>query len=522
VSSGERSDPPLATVVVVGGGIAGLSAALELSSLHPIGPTAAKPFRIILLESSDRLGGHIRGQEIGDRRVDVGPDAFLARRPEAVSLCADLAMSADLVAPGSSSASVWSRGALRRLPAGLVLGAPTRLGPLARSGIVSLKGLARASLDLLSDGGSPDESDGDRSVGDIVTSRLGREVTDFLTGPLVGGINAGRVDTLSAKAVFPALLEASRRRGSLMRALRSSTPSSQSTTPGGVHVSERGDSPPAVFLSPASGINSLPGRLAAILNARGVEVVLSAPVTRIERLAGRWTVHFSDSSTLTSDGVVLATPARIAGGLIVGFDTELAGLLSGIRTASVVVTTYRFRADGIRHPLDGTGFLVPPIRSIGAGGRNTPFRAGLMTAATFMSKKWPQLARSDDVLIRASTGRAGDDRAIAMDDQTLAATVLGELELVLGNLGRPIDFVSSRFPNSFPQYEVGHVELVDRIEAVAARHPAFALAGASYRGIGIPACIGSGRRAARAVSEGLAALSREGPTPRQIPGRSTP
>ncbi len=202
---------PGATIAVVGGGIAGLSAAWELSG------SITSDVRVIVFEAGSQPGGHLRSETIGGRPVDVGPDAFLARRPEAVELCSELGLSETLVAPGSSTAFIWSRNALRRFPAGLVLGVPTRLGPLAKSGIVSASGVARAALDLVLP--SPAQPDGsDVSVGEIVTSRLGRQVTESLSGPLVGGINAGRIEDLSSEAVFPALADASRRRGSLMRA----------------------------------------------------------------------------------------------------------------------------------------------------------------------------------------------------------------------------------------------------------------------------------------------------------------
>ena len=245
-----------------------------------------------MLEASPRLGGNLRSSEVGGRVVDVGADAFLARRPEALELCKELGIGDTLVAPGSQTASVWAKGALRPLPAGLVLGVPTRIGPLARSGIISPLGVARAGIDLVAplrpDAGSATE---DRSVGEVVASRLGSEVRDLLAGPLVGGIHAGSADDLSAEAVFPALLEASRRKGSLdARALRQpagptragsgSTDESPRAPTGGAQT---GASP--VFFSPLSGVASIPEKLAAALRARGVEVLTSQPVERV-RCAG--------------------------------------------------------------------------------------------------------------------------------------------------------------------------------------------------------------------------------------------
>jgi protoporphyrinogen/coproporphyrinogen III oxidase len=511
------------TFAIVGGGIAGLSAAWELAGACA-NSSRSCPTRIVVFESSDRLGGHIRAADVGDRNVDVGPDAFLARRPEAVALCEEIGIDGGLVAPGSSKAFVWSRGSLRGMPAGLVLGAPTRIGPLARSGIVSYTGIARAALDLvLPRTASGSESSRDRSVGEIVSSRLGREVTDSLTGPLVGGINAGRVDDLSAEAVFPALLEASRRGGSLMRALRRASP--QPGTPAGVHVAGgatgAGSDVPPVFLAPTGGMTTLPFHLAAALRDRGVEIFTSACVTDIEEIDGRWSLRTSGSLELLADGVVIATPADVAGNILESVDADLARLLSGIRTSSVVVVTFRFGAGSISKRLEGTGFLVPATQSVsaarGAGGSGRP---GLMTAATFLSTKWPQLERPNEVLVRASAGRAGDDRAISTDDGSLVETILSELDHVLGGVGGPGEVVVSRFPDSFPQYDVGHLERVSQIEALAGTHPRLALAGASYRGIGIPACIGSGRNAARIVADGSRSAERQVSSTINTPSRS--
>lgn len=484
------------TVVVVGGGISGLSAAWELASCSAPGT------RIVVLEASDRVGGLLQSESIGGRQVDVGADAFLARRPEAIELCRELEISSELVSPASSNASVWSRGAIRRLPEGLVLGVPTRIGPLSRSSVVSAFGAARAALDLVMParrerGPSPP----DRSVGEIVSKRLGDQVSDHLTGPLVGGINAGNADELSAEAVFPSLIEAARQGGSLMRALR------RAPSGAGPH----GEKP--VFLTPRAGMASLPEALAAALRRRGVEILTSQPVetlqvsgagggTATEASAKRWTLS-TPTQTLQADGIVMATPARIASNLLGDVHEELARLLGGVTTASVVLVTFVLDPVSLIRPLEGNGFLVPAGR-------------GLVTACTYLSSKWPHLAREDEVLVRASAGRAGDDRAISMHDEEIVSEVLGELERMLGHVGRfdvfeglagfgalgkPRQVVVTRYPEAFPQYLLGHLDRVAAMEHAAASLPGVALAGASYRGIGIPACVESGRRAARLVAE---------------------
>jgi oxygen-dependent protoporphyrinogen oxidase len=457
----------------------------------------------VVFEASEQAGGLVRSERLAEQVVDVGADAFLARRPEAVALCAELGMSESLVSPRSQTAFVWSRNALRRFPAGLVLGVPTRLRPLASSGIVSPGGVARAALDLVMPTRRPasEPVGSDRSVGEIVSRRLGQEVVDSLTGPLVGGINAGCVDELSAEVVFPALAEANRRGGSLMRALRPSPGSDTPQPSGGGPGATVPESP--VFLTPVSGMASIPERLAAQLAERGVEIRVADPVERVDsgsdRNAGQWVVRTQTSETVV-DGLVVAVPSRIAAGLLDNVDSQLATLLRGIETASVVVVTLQLGRGSLRRPLDGTGFLVPASHG------------KTVTAATFLSTKWQHLARPDEVLLRASAGRYGDNRAIDTGEDELVGIVRRELGEILGPLGDPQQVLVSRFANSFPQYRVGHKDRVSAIESKAAENPAFALAGASYGGIGVPACIASGRRAARNVARALQASGATAPS----------
>lgn len=254
-----------------------------------------------------------------------------------------------------------------------------------------------------------------------------------------------------------------------------------------------------VFLTPLAGMASLPETLCSALRSKGVELVTSAPVERIERIErsgragvdgqgerGAWSVA-TPSMELAADALVIAVPARAAAVLLAEVDAELAGLVGGVTSASVVVVTLQLDAAAMRIPLSGTGFLVPAV-----GG-------GLVTACTFLSTKWPHLAREGDVLIRASAGRAGDDRATSTADDQLVETVRRELEQMIGPIGEPRHVLVTRFADAFPQYRVGHVAIVSAIEAAADRLPGFAVAGAAYHGVGVPACVGSGRRAARRV-----------------------
>jgi protoporphyrinogen/coproporphyrinogen III oxidase len=315
------------------------------------------------------------------------------------------------------------------------------------------------------------------------------EVTSHLVDPLIGGIHAGDTAVMSAAAVFPALLEAATRRGSLMRALRPVT-SLPATA---------GDDP--VFHSVRGGLSRLVDALGAALVERGVELRLQTSVDRLERrgaagdhgasgepAGGRWALHTPQGS-LEADGVVIATPAPGAAALLEPVEPAVASVLATIDYADVTLVTMRFRPDDIGRTLDGTGFLVPA----GAG--------CLITACTWLTSKWPELRRPGDVLLRASLGRYGDDRPSRLSDAEIVDRVRRDLEPMVGLRSEPMETVVTRWPEAFPQYTLGHVDRVASIERAVARLPSVALAGAAYHGVGIPACIASGRRAAAAVLE---------------------
>ncbi len=478
-------DTNVPVIAVVGGGITGLAAAWEIIRRAP-GAT------VHVLEADDRVGGKIRTGALGGRPMDLGPDAFVARRPEARALCAELGIDGALVAPGRRGAAVWARGQLRPLPAGLALGVPTRIGPLAASGICSVGGVGRAAVDLLKR--APDRVPGraataglppDRSVGDIV-GHLGPEVVERLADPLIGGIHAGSVHDLSAAAVFPPLLAAADARGSLMRALRRASPADA-----GAGTDE------PVFLGLVGGMEGLVTTLVAELTDAGVHLRTGTSVGSITSAgAGPFALTLAGAGSagagagiLEADAVVVAVPAPAAAAILTPLDGHLARLLSPISYASVALVTLRMATHDVDVPTAGTGFLVPR-------GENR-----FITACTWMTAKWPHLAAEGEQVLRASTGRFGDDRTENLDDQEIVARTLEDLRLTMGLRGEPLEAVVTRWPSSFPQYRVGHLQTVADVEAAASRCGALAVAGAALHGVGIPACIGSGRRAAITVLE---------------------
>ena len=464
----------MTSVVVIGGGVAGLSAAFELA-----GDQARRPDVAVL--DAGEPGGALRRERVGGRLVDVGPDGFLARRPEATALVGELGAADELGELAAQGAWVYARGRLRPLPAGLALGVPTRLRAREALRLLGLRGTARAAVDLVAPRPPSRSALPDRAVGPLVADKLGRRVVDVLVDPLVGGIHAGRVRDLSAAAVFPPLLDAAQRRGSLMRALRAATPSP-----------DRPVGP--AFLSLREGMGALTGLLLGALGARGGTVVARGAATAVHRAAPgatRWVVE-TDAGAHRADAVVLATPPAVTARLLEPLDESAAALVGGIDAASVAVVTLRYRPDALTLPEGGTGILVPASADGPAG----PFH---VTAVTFLDRKWPHLGREDEVLLRASAGRVDDRRALELDDAELVARVHEELGRLVAAEDEPLEAHVTRWEDAFPQYRVNHLVRVEGIEAAVATLGGLAVAGAAYRGVGVPACIGSGRGAAREV-----------------------
>jgi len=330
----------------------------------------------------------------------------------------------------------------------------------------------------------------DATIGDIVRTKLGRELCYQFVEPLVGGIQAGRVDDLSAKCVFPALLDAAREGGSLMRAMRASGP----VTPGASAPSS--DTGPT-FFSLLGGVGSLPLEIARQLRERGVVVRTGVAVTALRRTpSGSYPWEIDTYATTTpADAVVMATPAEATSRLLGAYDPALAQLAQ-VRSAGAAMITFSLARDALTLPASGTGILVPLGTAWSGEG------SMMTTAVTFLDRKWPHLRRTDDVLLRAHVGRIDDSRWVEMSDEQLGARVSAELRVLLGTFGPPRDALVQRWPNGLPQYYLGHDTLVARARAAAAALGA-ALCGNTYDGVGVPASVGSGRRAGREALEML-------------------
>ena len=445
-------------VAVVGGGITGLATARLLRK---------SGLTVTVLEAGRELGGKIQTRELAGVPVEAGPDTFLARVPWAVDLCGELGLGDDLIAPATGKAWLWIGERLRPLPERHVLGVPTALRPLLESGVLSTAGVARAALDLVLPRTDPGP---DPSVAAVVGRRMGRQVVERLVDPLVGGINAGRADGLSLSATARPIADGAARSRSLVLGLRQAKPG-----PGG-----------PVFLGLAGGLHRLVDRLAE--DDLGT-VRVDTAVVGITPSGGGYALECTPGPDIEVDLVILTVPAFAAAEIVTALSPTAAAHLAAIRHASVVTATLAYEPSAVVRPLDGAGMLVPRVE-----GR-------LITACTWSTSKWPALASSGMVLLRASAGRDGDTRAMELDDSEVLRRVHDELAEALGLRERPVASLVSRWPRGFPQYEVGHQARVDDIDAALATDaPGVFVAGASYRGLGIAACIEQARRAAGLVT----------------------
>lgn len=465
-------------VVVVGAGITGLTAAFTVATRHP-------GVRVTVLEASDRVGGKVLTTPFAGRPVDCGADAFLARVPEAIELCHELGLSDMLTSPAERSALVWSRGALHRLPAGLVLGVPTDMDALAASGIVTREGVARAAEDLdrrewmEGEPAADPEGVGDQSVGNMVRGRVGDEVFERLVAPLLSGVHAGDADRLSLAAGAAQLATAARRSPSLVGALRAQQQAAL----------DAGADPSApVFYGIPIGTQALTDLLFARLTAAGVPVHLRCPAVALEPATRGWRVRTA-AGFVAADRVVLATPAPASARLLESMVPEVATELGNLEYASVVMITLAVPRAAIDHPLDASGFLV-----------GSADRLPCVTACSWASAKWAHLADPEVAILRASAGRFGDTAALELADDDLVAAVEADLATTVGLAGPPVESRVTRWIDGLPQFRPGHLGRVRAWRAgVDSGAPGLVLAGAAYDGLGLPTCIRQGREAAQAV-----------------------
>jgi oxygen-dependent protoporphyrinogen oxidase len=451
--------------------MSGLAAACKLLQQEP------RP-RVTVVESDAQFGGKIRTERVDDFVIEGGPDSFLSGKPRGVGLATELGLGDDLVGvtPQRHRAFILYRDTFHPIPEGLTGLVPTRLGPVARSRLLSLRGNARLALDYV----LPTHEASDEALGAFVRRRLGNEAWERLVEPLMAGIYAADGDQLSLAATFPQLQAAEREHGSLIKgvlAARQNAPAASGPA-----------RPP--FLTPAGGLGAMVEALTGQLRRDGAALRSGTQALSVTQVipGGLYEIALDQDVPLLADGVILATPAHVTSALIRDLDHALSRDLAEIPHASTAIVTLAYRSEQIARPLTGHGYVVPRI--VG----------GPVLACTWTSRKWAGRAPEGWDLLRVFLGRSGNgDALLEFDDDTLLAIAQAEVVTRLQASGSPALAQVQRWPRGMPQYILGHPERAARIEAAVADHPGLEIAGNALRGVGVPDVIRSGEDAANRV-----------------------
>jgi protoporphyrinogen/coproporphyrinogen III oxidase len=487
-------------VVIVGGGISGLSAAFYVQQLSK---QQGKPVHITVLEKNELWGGKINTLRKDGFVIEKGPDSFLARKMAVIDLARDLGIDDQLVPmnPNAKKNYILNKGKLQLMPHGLMLGIPTEVRPFMTTPLLSLRGKLRAGLDLV----LPRRKDSsDESLGGFIKRRLGAEVLETITEPLLAGIYAGDTNALSLQATFPQFGEMEMKYRSLILGMVLGKRKQKAAAAGGEGkngsagtASASASSLPEIarksmFLTFRHGLSTMVEGLIDALKENGVVLRTGCTVTHIERSDGRYVLQMEDDEQLIADGLILATPSFETGRLVSDVP-ELQSLCS-IPYVSVANVALAFdEADvmkGAQARFDGTGFLVPRRE-----GR-------LITACTFTSVKWLTAAPKGKVLLRMYVGRQGMEGAVDRTDQELLEGVRRDLRNMTGIDAEPEFYEISRLRRSMPQYTPGHIERLSAARrALQERKPGLFICGSGYDGVGVPDCIRQGKTAAKDIMD---------------------
>jgi len=464
-------------IAIIGGGITGLAAAFELASRN---------IRFKLFEASPRVGGLIRTEHADGFTIEAGPDSMLAQKPAALELCDALGLAPRLISTTPPrTAFVMKRGRLYPLPSPSVLGIPTTWSGIANYRLLSPAARARVALEPLV---PARRDDADEAIGSFFRRRFGRETVGLVADPLLGGIHAGQVESLSMQSLFPRFIEAEARNGSVLRSFRAVTGGAglQASEP-----AERSARTDGLFRSLASGMGELVQALERRMPDGAIQCNTAAAA--IVRAGDGWRVSTAAGETIAS-AVLIATSARVSAQLLRPLDERAAARCDEVPYVSTVSVALAFPRSAVGHPLAGSGFVV-------AKGYN----ALRITACTFVSSKWSGRAPAGSVLLRVFAGGAHDPGVVDLTDNEIVELAARDLGDVLRISGPPTLTRVFRWPLAGAQHNVGQIARVAEIESRLARLGRLFVAGSGFRSVGIPDCIADGRAAAAAAAAELSA-----------------
>ncbi|HEX3662703.1 MAG TPA: protoporphyrinogen oxidase [Acidobacteriaceae bacterium] len=463
-------------IAILGGGIAGLSAAWTLEKTR----RAGAPIQYSLYEASGRLGGVIRSEIVDGCVVEGGPDSFLSEKAAAAALCRELGI-ADQLLPSNDrerKTYILVKNRLIPLPDGLMFMVPTKLIPTLLTPLFSWGTKLHMAREFLF---PPAPATEDESVAAMTRRHFGQETVDRLVSPLLSGVYGGNADQLSVRAVLPRMVTMEQKHRSLSRAMLAARKTAAPPRP---PSDDRRSGPRSLFTTLRDGMSQMTDRLAAELAAGSVH--LSSPVETITRQNDSWLVETAFGRE-RYDALILALPAWSAGGLLRAVHHELGEALQGVPYSSSITVTAGYNRDDLRRLPLGFGYLVPTSE-----GRR-------MLACTFVHNKFANRTPVDKGVLRCFLGGSGNEALLDRTDEQLTAIVEQELAEVLGLHAKPNFIRIARWRQSMAQYGVGHLERMQRVRDAVASLPGLALAGNAYEGIGVPDCIRTGQQAADAV-----------------------
>lgn len=466
-------------IVIVGGGITGLSAAYTIQEALRGNPDAQVDY--LLLERERHLGGKLLTEKIDGFTIEGGPDCFLSEKPWVAQLSARIGIEDRLLPSNEESKGtfVLSGGKLHPLPEGLMLMVPTKIIPFAMSSLISWPGKLRMAVDYVI---PRKKDDADESLADFVIRRLGREALDKIAEPLIGGIHSADAELMSLKASFPRFIKMEQEHGSLIKAMLAARNKAAAGVPRTAGTPRR-----TYFMSFVDGMGELPNSVAAQLDRS--KILTGKQVVRLEkRVSGEGTsyvVHVHGEEPIEAGAVIVAALAGDASYLVAGIDGALAAKIGEIPMASSATISLAYRRADVHRRLEGFGFVIPKSEN------------RRIMAVTYSSTKWDYRIPDDDhVLLRAFVGGAKNQNLVLLDDREMTRLVRGELAHILGITAEPVLVRIYRWIRGMSQYTLGHLERMDGVESVLAGHPGLFLAGGSYRGVGIGDCINLGTKAA--------------------------
>jgi protoporphyrinogen/coproporphyrinogen III oxidase len=462
-------------VAIIGGGIAGLTAAFYLQKIIN---DKKLPLEIKLIEASQRLGGKMQTVIRDGFTIERGPDSFLARKVSMIRLAKEVGMEEQLVSNSTGTSYVLVNDKLYSMPGGSIMGIPTEIGPFITTGLFSIPGKLRAAADFILPR-SPGNTD--QSLGEFFRRRLGDEVVENLIEPLLSGIYAGDIDQMSLMSTFPQFYEVEQKYRSLILGMKKTTPSKPKTQ-------QPAEKKKGAFLTFKSGLQSFAENIEAKLDPNSI--LKGHRVDKITKTNNQYELYLNNGETLIADSIVAATPHKITQSMF--SDYRFFDPFKSVPSTSVATVALAFPEEAIKNDIDGTGFVVS---------RNGDYS---ITACTWTHKKWAHSTPKGKVLLRCYVGRAGDETIVDLSDDRIIQIVLEDLSRTMDIGMQPEFAVVSRWKDSMPQYTVGHKQRLETIRKhIKSELPGVFLASASYGGVGLPDCIDQGEEAVKGVLEYL-------------------